>query len=95
VPSEHCFGFDDQKRGSRSSTVDCRVEQREDCSVGVGEPRSSDLTLQDENLVPQGQDLCVARISGGEEPTDSRHNKATNRHEERHSRGTVTIVRPR
>ena len=46
VPSEHCFGFDDQERVPCSLAVHRRVEQGEECSIGVGELRPADLALE-------------------------------------------------
>jgi hypothetical protein len=75
VPSRHCFGFDDQKRGSRSSTIHRRVEHGEECSIGVGEPRPADLALENEELVAKGEDLC-ARVTGSEYPPETGEYKA-------------------
>jgi hypothetical protein len=93
VPLEHCFGFDDQKRVPCSVAVHCRVEQREDCPVGVGVPRSSDLTLQDENLVPEGEDLGVASVAGGEHPAETGENEAHQSRKQGQERRTLPAGR--
>lgn len=68
--------LDDQKRGSRSSTVHRRVEQGEQCSIGVGEPWPADLALENEELVAEGEDLGVARVAGSEYPPETGEYKA-------------------
>jgi hypothetical protein len=53
-----------------SVAVHCRVEQRGDYQIGVGEPRSSDLTLQDENLVAEGEGGGMSHHQNQSPPVD-------------------------
>ncbi|MFT5433354.1 MAG: hypothetical protein ACI9OJ_004060 [Myxococcota bacterium] len=45
VPSQNCFGFDNQKRVVSACPRHCRPEKGEDRAVGVGEVWSVDLAL--------------------------------------------------
>jgi hypothetical protein len=51
VPSQGGFGFDDQKRSVPTGTCHRGVQEREDCSIGIGELWPSDLTLENQDLV--------------------------------------------
>ena len=51
------------------------MEEREDCSIGIGESWPADLTLENEELVAEGEDFCVARVAGGEYPSESAENE--------------------
>jgi len=86
MPSEHGFGFDDQKRVASTGPTHCRPENTEDGSVGVGELWSVDLTLQNEDLVAQCKDLCVSGVSCGEYPSEPVENKANQSREQGHER---------
>ena len=60
VPAHHGVWFHDQKRVASTCPSHCRSE---DGSVGVGELWSVDLALQDQDLVPEREDLSVACIT--------------------------------
>jgi hypothetical protein len=60
VPVQDGFWFDDQKRGVPTGTCHRGMEERKDRSIGIGESWSADLTLENENLVAEGEDFCVA-----------------------------------
>ncbi|MFT7473783.1 MAG: hypothetical protein ACI81L_000698 [Verrucomicrobiales bacterium] len=75
VPSQHCVGFDDQKRVPCSLAVHCRVEQCEDCRVGVSEPRPADLALENPELVAEGEDLSGTGVAGSEHPAETCENE--------------------
>jgi hypothetical protein len=76
VPAKHCFGFDDQKRSVPTGTCHRGVEERKDRPIGVGEPWSADLTLENQDLVAEGEDFGVAGVAGGEDPSESAENEA-------------------
>jgi len=42
------------------------VEQGEECSVGVVEPRPADLALENEELVAKGEDFGGTGVAGSE-----------------------------
>jgi len=60
VPSQHCFGFDDEKRGASSRVIESVAQEGEDCSVGFVESRPVDLTLKNQDLVAQREDFGIA-----------------------------------
>ena len=60
VPSQHCVRFDNQKRGVSSRVIDCAAEESEDCSVGFVESWPFDLTLKNQDLVAECEDLGIA-----------------------------------
>jgi hypothetical protein len=60
VPSQHCFGFDDQKRCLSSRVVESAAEESEDCSIGFVESWPVNLTLKNQDLVPECEDLGIA-----------------------------------
>jgi hypothetical protein len=70
VPAEHGRGIDYQEHLGEASTVQRAGDRGEDRAVGLGEPRSRDLALQDQDLMTQGEDLDVAFVARGEQPTD-------------------------
>lgn len=72
VPAEHGDRLDDEEHLGESVAVDGLGKHCEDRAVGVGEPRPLDMALQDEDLVPQGQDLGVAAVTGHYEQSDGR-----------------------
>ncbi len=76
MPAKDSFGFDDQKRVASMCPTHCRPEEGEDGAVGVSELWSVDLTLQDQELMSEGKDLCVTSVSCGEYPSESVENKA-------------------
>ena len=76
VPPDHGVWSHDQEHVGESAAVERSGEDREDRPVGFGEARSVDLALQDQDPVAEGQDLRVAFVSGGEEPTDPRHDES-------------------
>ena len=58
--SQHCFGFDDQKRGASSHVIESAAEESVDCSVGFVESWPFDLTLKNQDLVAHCEDFSVA-----------------------------------
>jgi len=70
VPAEHCVGSHDQQHLPEPAPVEHRGQHREDGSVGLGEPQPIDLTLQDQDLVAESENLSVALVTRGEQPTD-------------------------
>ena len=53
------FAFEDQKRSVPTDTCNRGVEERKDRPIGIGEPWSADLTLKNQDLVAEGEDLSV------------------------------------
>jgi hypothetical protein len=76
VPSQHCFGLDDQEGGVSSCVIERSAEEREDCPVGFVEAWLFDLALQHEDLVEEREDFGVSGVVGGEYPADSCQNEA-------------------
>lgn len=71
VPAKHGGGLDDEEHLSKPAAVDGVGEHRQDAAVGVGEPRPLHLALQDHHLVPEGEDLGVATVTGHHEQPDT------------------------
>ena len=65
------------------------MEQGEQCSIGVGEPRPADLALENEELVAEGEDLGVARVAGSEYPPETGEYKAHESRKEDQERKTL------
>lgn len=76
VPLQDGFWLDDQECQCSPWAIDSGAEDREDCSVGLIELRAVDLTLQNEDLMSESQDLGVSGISGAEYPADSSEDKS-------------------
>ena len=89
VPSQDGFWFDDQKRSVPTGTCHRGVEERKDRPIGIGEPWSADLTLENQDLVAEGEDFGVAGEVGGEEPSEPDENYAYQSGKECHERGTL------
>lgn len=79
VPSQDSFGFHDQKRVASMCPTHCRPKEGKDGPVGLGELWSVDLTLQDQDLVAQCEDLCVTGVACGKNRSESVENKANQR----------------
>lgn len=86
MPAQHRFGFHDHKRVASTGPSHRRPKEGEDRAVDVSELWSVDLTLKDEELVAQCEDLCVAGVAGGEYPYESVENKANQSGKEGHER---------
>ena len=91
MPAQHGVWFDDQKRVASSRPGHCRSKEGEDGSVGVGEVWAVDLTLKDEELVAEREDLCVAGVARGEEPSESFDHKANQSRKQGHEQRMVTV----
>ena len=76
VPAQDGFWFDDQKRSVPTGTCHRGMEERKDRSIGIGESWPAYLTLENEDLVAEGEDFCVARVAGGKYPSESAENEA-------------------
>ena len=86
MPSEHGVWFDDQKRVMSTCPSHCRPEKGEDSAVDVSELWSVDLALQDQELMSEGEDLCVTGVAGGEYPSEPVDNKANQSRKQGHER---------
>lgn len=84
----------DEEHVAEARPVDDSGEHGEDGAVGLGEPRSGDLSLQDEDLVAQGEDLGVALVAGGEQPTEAAQHQTGDRGDEVHGGGDGIGVSP-
>ncbi|MEI2697467.1 MAG: hypothetical protein V9E94_03620 [Microthrixaceae bacterium] len=63
VPADHRRGLDDEEHLCEASTVEHPAERGEDRAVGLGEVRTLDLTLKNDELMAH-EDLSVALITG-------------------------------
>ncbi len=59
MPAQHCVGADQQQKVPRSVFGEVVEQAGEDGAVAVGEGRFADLALEDEQLVPEYEDLDV------------------------------------
>ncbi len=71
MPAEHGGGLDDEEHLAEPAALDGLRQHREDGSVGLGQPWPLHLALEDQDLVPQGQDLGVAAIAGHRQQPDT------------------------
>jgi hypothetical protein len=88
VPAQDGFWFDDQKRVASTCPTPRKPDKGEDGSIGVGQPRPSDLTLENQHLVSQREDLGASGVTGGEYPPEPGENEAHRSRQEGHERGT-------
>jgi hypothetical protein len=95
VPSQHCFGLDDQEGGVSSCLIECAAEECEDCPVGFVESWLSDLALKNKDLVAECEDFGVSGVVGGEYPADSCQNEACKCGYERQGEVTVSVIHSR
>ena len=86
MPAQHGVWFDDQERVASACARHGSPEKAKDGSVDVGEVWAVDLALQDQDLVAQCEDLCVASVSCGEYPSESIENKSNQSGKEGHER---------
>jgi len=86
VPSKPRFGFDDQKRGVLAGACHRRVEEREGRPIGIGELWPSDLMVENQDLVAEGEDFGVAGVACGEELSEPAENEAHQWGKEGHER---------
>jgi hypothetical protein len=92
VPPEHGVWFDDQKRFVSMCPTHDSPENPKDRPVGVGEVWAVDLTLQDQDLVAECEDLGVAGVACGEYPSESVENKLNQSRKQGHERRRVTAL---
>ncbi|MDW6063963.1 hypothetical protein SAZ11_45930 [Streptomyces sp. FXJ1.4098] len=59
MPPQHRLGADQQEKVPQSVFGQVAQKAGEDGTVAVGEARLADLTLQDQQLVPEYEDLDV------------------------------------
>lgn len=69
------------------------MEESENGSIGVGELCSVDLSLQNQNLVTESENLRVTRIATGEHPPEPGQNEASESRNESHKRRTPSAGR--
>jgi len=89
VPTNDGRGPDDQEHLGEPSTVQRSGDRGEDRAVRFGEPGSGDLTLQDQDLVAEGEDLGVTLIASREQPAEAGHNEPGHGGDEVHEQATV------
>lgn len=87
VPPDDVGRLNDEEHVAEVGPVDRRGEHGEDGALGLVERRSGDLALQHEDLVTQGEDLGVAFVAGGEQPTEAAHDQPGQSRHETHGRG--------
>jgi hypothetical protein len=71
VPANHCRRFHDQHHLVEAAPVERPREYGEYGPVGGGEPRPIDLSLQDQDLMAKGEDLCVTSITGHQQQPET------------------------
>mgnify|MGYP001824504088 FL=1 len=62
------------------------IRPLQDRAVGVSELCSGDLALQNQNLMPQGENLGVTGVTGSEQPPESGQNEAGQSRKQGHER---------
>ncbi len=73
VPPNNGGRSDDEEHLGEPMTVDGLRQHGEDRAVGLAEAWAADLTLQDQDLMPQSEDLGIASIAGQHEKSDTGH----------------------
>jgi hypothetical protein len=63
VPTDHRLGLHDQHDLRQPGSSEGGRQDREDRAVGVGEARLVDLSLQDQDLMSQREDLSVSLVA--------------------------------
>ena len=63
VPAQHGARLHDQQQPGETAAVQGLGQHREHSPVGAGEPGPFDLTLQDQHLMAQSQDLRIASVT--------------------------------
>ena len=71
VPADHRCGFHDEEQLGQTAAIEHPRKQGEDRPIGLGELRSVDLALEHDELMAQREDLGVALIAGGEQPSEA------------------------
>ena len=71
VPADHGGGFDDQHHLAETAPLEGTREHGEDGPVGGCESWSFDLSLQNEDLMAKGEDLCVTLVTGHEQQPET------------------------
>ena len=92
MPPDHSVRFHDQEHLAEPAPIEHPGQHRQDRPVGFGEPGPVDLTLKNEDLMSEGNDLGITLIAGREEPADPREHQTDGRREETH-RSTVRLER--
>lgn len=87
MPADDGGRLHDQEHFPQARPVDGGGQHGEDGAVVLGEARSGDLALQDKDLVAQGEDLGVALVAGGEQPTKAGQDQTRDGREEVHGGG--------
>jgi len=70
VPADDRRGLHDEEHLAKAQAAEHPGQHREDCPVGLGELCSFDLALKNEQLVAQREDLGIALIARGEQPSE-------------------------
>jgi hypothetical protein len=72
VPADHGGGLDDQHHVSHPARAERTRQYGQECPVGWDESWSLGLPLEDEDLMAEGQDLCVTVVTGYKEQSETR-----------------------
>jgi len=83
MPAQRGGGLHDQQHLRQPAPIQCLGYHGQDRPVRLGEPGPSHLALQHQDLVAQGQDLCVATIAADQQQTEPSHHQT---HEPRQRR---------
>jgi hypothetical protein len=86
MPAQHGGGLHDQQHLRQPAPIQCLGDHGQDRPVRLGEPGPSHLALQHQDLVAQGQDLCVATIAADQQRATTRR---TNRGNDANTAATV------
>ncbi|CAN5835089.1 hypothetical protein BH23ACT4_BH23ACT4_08330 [soil metagenome] len=89
MPPDDGLGPHDMEHVGEASTVQHAGCQREGRTIRVGELSSVDLALQHQDLMPEGEDLGVAFVTGREEPSEPGKGKSWEGSEQDHDGCTV------
>jgi len=91
VPADHRLGLHDQHDLRQTRPYKRGGQDGEDRAVRVGEARPIELSLQHQDLMAQGEDLCVALVASREQPSEPTDQKVTERRGEVHRQQNVSI----
>ncbi len=80
----HRGRLEDQQCPMSTSPVHDRAEHGADRSIGRVESGSVDLALQHQDLVAEGEDLGIAAVTGGKQPSETPQNQSSEGRQRRH-----------
>lgn len=84
VPADDGRWLHDQEHLIQALAIEHPRQDREDRPISLGEPRSRDPALQDEDLVAESEDLGVTVVAGSEQPRNPGQHQAKETTNQKH-----------